>query len=224
MLLRNLTAFALACIFSCAVHATSNQRVPPPVLEEWELLGAGETGTWGQQLFLKEAEETKGVMLLSPDAYTGDIVVRYDVLALTPATVLVAILCASDPGSGDSLTVPPDYDGNIGLWMEGTENYFMAFKNAPHGVTPFIRKNPAASQPLAIAGENLMLAGRYYAVEVGRKGERIWLSVDGETLVEATDSEPLQGGRIALRIRGTAGFQGGCLIRNLEIEGTIANE
>jgi hypothetical protein len=149
--------------------------------------------------------------------YENDVIVRYRVLALTSPTVLVALLSISDQGESNELTVPGDFDGSLGLFVREKENYFFAFKNGPHNVTPFVRKSPSTGESLGTANENSMIAGVYYHVEVGKQQGKLWLTVDGKKLFETEDPDPLAGGHIALRIRGTAGFKAGCLIKDLEI-------
>ncbi|MFY0605114.1 MAG: hypothetical protein JXR10_00265 [Cyclobacteriaceae bacterium] len=200
-------------------RAISKESFSTDQLKEWQLLGDGVVSNWGKQLSLKESDTSKGVMLVSPDTYQGDITVKYSVLALTPATVIVTMLSISDLGDSDELTIPDDYNGSIGLWNKDKESYFFAFKNAPHGVTPFVRKNPNSTGPLAAAKENVMIAGVTYDVEIGRMGTNLWLTIDGEKIFEAVDDKPLKAGRIAIRLRGTAGFPAGCLIRDLVVTG-----
>lgn len=124
----------------------------------------------------------------------------------------------SDLGESENLTIPDDYDGGMGLFASEKENYFFAFKNAPHSNnTPFVRKFPNASGNLGSADESNMIAGIYYDIEIGKYQGKLWLAVNGEKLFEVEDENPLQGGHVALRIRGTAGFKAGCLIKDLEI-------
>jgi len=186
-------------------------------LSKWKLLGKGEVSTWGDQVSLKEVDDSKGVMLISPEIFKNDVILNFKVYALTPATVIVAMLSVSDEGESDELTIPDNYDGSIGLWTEIKENYFIAFKNAPHNKTPFVKKNPKSQKPLIAAKENYMIAGIYYEIEVGKKKGKLWFSIDGEKVFETLDANPLTSGHIALRLRGTAGFSAGCLIKDLII-------
>lgn len=62
-----------------------------------------------------------------------------------------------------------------------------------------------------------MLPGVYYHIDVGREGDRIWLAIDGEKIIEAVDPDPLEDGHFSFRIRGTAGETASCLIRNVKI-------
>jgi len=192
-------------------------KVSAEELKNWTLLGMGEASIWGAQTSLKEADTTKGVMLISPESYGENVIVRYKVLALTPATVMVVLLSLSDEEKSASFTIPEGYDGNIDLLSNVKENYFFAFKNAPHNFTPFIRRYPNTKTALASAKENNMIAGVYYNIEVGRQGAKLWLSIDGEKVFETIDENPLSGGHIAFRLRGTAGFKAGCLIKDLVI-------
>ena len=186
-------------------------------LEDWKIYGQGKAFAIGDQFCLKEDDETKGAMLISPKAYKKDVVLKFKVLALTASSVVAVVLSGSDPGKSDSLTIPSDYDGSFNLWYEEKDNYFFAFKNAPHGFTPFVRKNSAPGIILASAPENKMVAGVYYDVEVGRKDNKLWLSINDEEVFMVEDEDPLSGGHVALRIRGTAGFTGGCLVKDLII-------
>jgi len=187
-------------------------------LLNWNFLGDGKVEIAGSQVAMQESDDSKGVMLVSPKPYGGDVIVRYQVMALTPATVLVALLSVSDLGESDDLTVPENFDGSLGLFLNERENYFFAFKNAPHSnKTPFVRKSPNASGNFGSATENTMIAGVYYDVEVGKYQGKLWLAIDGKKVFETEDKEPLKGGHLALRIRGTAGFKAGCLIKDLEV-------
>jgi hypothetical protein len=117
-----------------------------------------------------------------------------------------------------SLSIPGDYNGAMSLWVNEKDNYFYAFKNASHAYPPFIRKYPVpGGDALAIAEENLMLPGKYYAIELGRIGNKLWLKIDGKKVLETVDESMLPGGHIAFRVRGTAGFKAACLIKDLEI-------
>ena len=193
------------------------EKVSSAGLADWKIWGQGKAFAFGDQTCLKEDNETKGAMLISPKAYKKDVVLKFKVLALTASSVVAVILSGSDPGKSDSLTILPDYDGNFNLWYEEKDNYFFAFKNAPHGFTPFVRKNSAPGIILASAPENKMVAGVYYDVEVGRKDNKLWLSINDEEVFMVEDDDPLSGGHVALRIRGTAGFTGGCLVKDLVI-------
>jgi len=184
----------------------------------WDFHGMGKAFKSGGGSFcLTENDSTVGAILISPDSYTGDVIVRYKTLALTSATVLVFMHSATDVGS-EKLTISSGYNGNMGLWVREKDNYFYAFRNAPHNLPPFIRKYPVpGGEALAMAEENFMLPGVYYSIEIGRMGNRLWLSVDGKKIIETEDKSILPGGHLAFRIRGTAGFKAACLIKEVEI-------
>lgn len=193
------------------------KKITAQELTTWDFYGAGSVSTSGEQLVLKEDDITKGVMIISPNKYPNDVIIKYKALALTPATVIVTMFSMSDTENSTNLNVPDEYDGNIGLWFNDKTNYFVAFKNAPHNVTPFVRKNPLSEGHLASAAENKMIAGVYYQIEIGKRNGKIWLSINDEKAFETTDVNPLGEGHIAVRIRGTGGFKAGCLIKDFEI-------
>lgn len=188
-----------------------------PELQKWHFYGQGELLNLGGQICLKEADNSNGVMLISPHSFGKDVIVKYQVMSLTPATVLVTMLNISDPGNTTDLSIPDDYDGSMNLWSNQKQNYFFAFKNAPHGVNPFVRRNPGSKAPLVSGERDLMVSGIYFDVEVGKVGNNLWLSIDNQLIFEAEDNIEISGGRLAFRIRGTAGFNAGCLIRNVAI-------
>jgi hypothetical protein len=187
-------------------------------LGNWPFYGLGRAYKSGGQFCIAEADSTVGAMIVSPKSYTGDVVIRYKTMALTTPTVLVAMLSASDLGAGGTLTLPEDYNGRMGLWTQEKDNYFFAFKNGAHNYPPFIRKYPEpGNDALVIAKENFMLPGVHYDIELGRIGNKLWLTVDGERIIETEEEEMLAGGHIALRVRGTAGLKAACLIKDLVI-------
>ncbi|UXX79393.1 hypothetical protein N7E81_18740 [Reichenbachiella carrageenanivorans] len=210
----------LLCISTGQLYGQAKEySISPTELNTWALWGQGAIATWGNQTSLQEADETKGILLVSPNIYGNDVILRYKTMALTPATVMVTLLAVSDPGDASALTIPNDYDGGINLITEETENYFFAFKNAPHNNTPFVQKSPNSTGALIAASENKMIAGVYYDIEIGKKKGKLWLKIDNELIFETEDKTPLAAGHIALRLRGTAGFKAGCLIKDMVIVG-----
>ncbi len=192
------------------------QAVTLDELIRWPLSGQGNfilDGT--RQALLEEAPGSAGVTITSPESY-GDVVLRYKVMTLNAATVMVTLLSLSDPGEATGITYPEGYNGNMGFLTSGCENYFVAFRNSPHVTAPFIRKYPA-DETFAIADKDLLLPGVYYDVEMGRKGAYLWLKIDGELVVEATDPAPISGGHLAIRTRGIANHPAACVVRDVVI-------
>lgn len=192
------------------------EKVDPGEMKGWTFLGQGETFLWGNQLGVKEAPGSKGVMLLSPKHYGKEVVVQFKALALTPATVFVVILSARDRDK-DSLIIPAGYDGGMNLWEQG-QNYFFAFKNAPHGSTPYIKKNFSPLKEAVAPAQDHMNTGTYYEVEIGCMSNKLWCRIDGKLMVEMKEEQLLPGGHLALRLRGLPGFEAACLIKDLVIQ------
>lgn len=212
----------LAVLLAPVCVAAQTQHLSPEDLFNWSFYGQGTKLVESHNSFFMKEDpaQSEGVMIVSPESYGENVVVKYDVMTLTPASVLVAILSASNPGSDAGLTIPEDYDGSMNLWINDVESYFYAFRNGPHNFTPFIRKYPvpAGQDPALVSYEkNIMHPGVFYAVELGRRGNKLWLKIDGKKILETTDNEAWGGGHIAFRIRGTAGEYAACLIRNVEI-------
>ncbi len=62
-----------------------------------------------------------------------------------------------------------------------------------------------------------MLPGVYYDIEVGRRGQTLWLKVDGRLIVSADDPDILPGGYLAIRLRGLVGHPAACVIRDVSV-------
>ncbi|MBI9062417.1 MAG: hypothetical protein JEZ14_10555 [Marinilabiliaceae bacterium] len=204
-----------------SIQAISQNRASVKQLEEWTFYGDGIKllEGHGQYLLKENPKGSKGVGLVSPQSYSQDVIMRYEVMPLTPSTVLVALLSASDNGPSTALTLPDSYDGTIKFWQAGCDNYFFAFHNAAHNFPPFVRRfdENTGRVILDMAKKNVMHVGKYYRIEVGRKADLIWLKIEGKTILKTKDSNPYTGGHLGLRIRGTASEYAACLIKNLEI-------
>lgn len=216
-------------IFACIAEVTAQEiKVEPEELLKWDFWGTGliAADVDLKQVLLTEFPGSKGVMLVSPGAYGKDIVVSFRVKPLTPETVLVVLLSASERGDNNGLYLPSDYDGSMGYIINNSENYFVAFHNAAHNTTPFIRKFPQGSSEkiyLAIAEKNVMDL-QEHNVEVGNIAGKISLTIDGEKIIEAKDKEMLSYGHMAFRIRGTKDRIASCLIKDVVIRQVEANK
>jgi hypothetical protein len=198
------------------VRSWKEEKISAEQLAAWKLLGQGQAGAvMGGQTLLSEADVTKGVMLISPSSYGKNVIMKYKILALTDASVFVNILSATDRAS-DKLTIPDNYDGSMDLWTS-SKNYFLAFKNATHGATPFIKKNAEGSKESWAAEQDKMVAGVYYDIEAGKSETKLWLAINGKKIVELEDNSPLNSGRLAFRLRGLPGFKAACLIKDLKV-------
>lgn len=192
------------------------QEITADELLTWDMTGKGQISTVNRQVYLAESQGSAGVLLTSPTKHGIDLVVSYDVMALRPGTVLVALMSLSNTGDG-GLTFEENYDANLPYIINSTSAYMIAFLNAPHNRYPFINRFPAKSNPLAEEDRSHMQPGVYYHIDVGREKDHIWLAINGEKIIEAVDPDPLDEGHFSFRIRGTAAETASCLIRNVKI-------
>lgn len=215
------TIIALTLIISLSGWAQNVKTYTPAELEKWQKLGQGKGYVTHGQFYMEETEGSLGFMIFSPEKYK-DVVLRYEVMTMNPATVLVALLNASDIGVSTDLTITEDNEGSFGYWTKQAEDYMFGYRVMAHNSTPFLRKHPdsgTGSINIGLAEKEVMHSGWRHKVECGRKGSRLWLKIDGKTIIDVTDETPLDAGKIAIRVRGTAGDLGKCMMRNLEIEG-----
>lgn len=207
-------------IFISIQLSAQQTEVPANDLIKWDFYGTGIAKIDHKQIYMSEAKNSVGVILVSPESYSADVIMRYELMPLTAATVCVAMLNVHDEDDF-SYSVPKQYNGYVQHWTQDMNGYFFAFHNASHNWTPFLQKAEEVkdmAEKLDIAKENVMQVGKYYSIEVGKKDSKIWLKIDGEIVLEANDVNPFNGGHLALRIRGTAWDKASCLIRKLTIE------
>jgi len=212
-----LTVAALVAMTGCSVPKAKNTNRS---LENWILWGIGErTVETDGTVRLSENKRSKGVMLISPEPVKGDCILRYDVQAATEQTVLVTLFSLSNKGTPDSLVVPDSYDGNVEWLLNNTQGYFVAFANRAHTRKPFIRKLPhdLRQADLVEASKHYIHPGQWYRIEVGMQKGRLFLKVDGKTIIETIDRNGLNGGHLGLRIRGTKTGLAECRIRHSKI-------
>ncbi len=217
--MKNLIVVLLVMI-AAGLQAQTVTKYSPKDLESWQSLGDGLGYATHSQFMMEEVEGSIGFMIFSPKKY-NDVVLRYEVMTMNPATVLVALLNTSDLGKSTGLTLNDNSD-SFGFWTKEVEDYMFGFRVMAHNSTPFLRKHPApngGNSEIGLAEKNVMHSGWRHTVECGKKGSRIWLKIDGETLIDVTDDKPLGAGQIAIRVRGTGSDLGKSMIRNLEIIG-----
>lgn len=203
------------------LSAATIEITPETLHTEWAFHGMGSHAAQNRMFYMEEAEGSAGVMLVSPQAYQGDLTLRYELMPMNAASVCVVILHASDKGEAGSLTLPENYDGGMGHWIREVDNYFFAFHNAAHDRTPFAVRFPGGS-PIGEFGANVIRSGEFHTIEIQRRGGTLSLSVNGKQLFQGTDPEPLDGGHLAFRIRGIPQLPAACLIRNVILEtGTL---
>ena len=220
LIMKNLFV-AVFILFVAVVQAQTVTKYSPKDLESWQSLGAGLGYVTHNQFMMEEVEGSIGFMIFSPEKY-NDVVLRYEVMTMNPATVLVALLNASDMGNSIGLTISDDNKGSFGFWTKEAEDYMFGFRVVAHNSTPFLRKHPATegeSTTIGLAEKDMMHSGWRHTVELGKKGKKLWLKIDDETVIDVTDEKPLDAGKISIRVRGTAVILGKSMIRNLEIIG-----
>lgn len=213
--------FILMALFVVStIVSAQSLKISPKDLEEWQSVGEGKGYVTHGQFMMEEVEGSKGFMLLSPNKY-NDVILRYEAMTMNPATVLVAIINASDIGPSSMLTVRENSD-SFGFWTKEVEDYMFGFRVMAHNSTPFLRKHPVTggNAIIGLAKKNVMHSGWRHLIECGKRGQHLWLKIDGETIIDVQDKQPLDAGKIAIRVRGTGSDLGKFMLRNLEIEGT----
>lgn len=215
----NKKVFAVSMALLC-LHNTTRAGVDTIALDEWHFVGSGFAADVDDALLVSEYPDSLGVMLISPDAYDCGVSIKFEVLPLNPESVLVVMLDASDVGAESTLSLPDAYDGDVGHLLNNVDAYFVAFHNAAHNRTPFVRRHPfirGESSDLDAAETNVM-STRWHAVEVSHDGKgHLRLFIDDRAVLDAQDADPLSAGNLALRLRGTKTHVASALFRNVTI-------
>lgn len=144
------------------------QEISADELMNWDMMGKGQLSAVNKQVYLAESQGSAGVLLTCPAKYGKELVVSYDVMALRPGTVLVALMSLSNTGDG-GLKFEDGYDANLRYISNSTNAYMIAFLNAPHNRYPFINRFPAKNNPLVEDDKSHMQPGVYYHINVGRE-------------------------------------------------------
>lgn len=135
-----------------------NQNVDAKTLEpvtlrarhvaRWPFYGIGKVDSDHSQVVLSEDDGSKGVMLVSPEPYCGDVTVRYDVHVLLRATVMITNLATMNTGETE-LTFPAHYDGNVDFMFESLDMYNFVYHGGAHNREgPFLRRLPTQGKKL----------------------------------------------------------------------------
>jgi hypothetical protein len=91
------------------------------------------------------------------------------------------------------------------------------FHTGYHQPNAFLTRNPGfidlARAPDKAIGE------KWHDVEIGRKGRKLWMKINGKTILDAKDphTPPLPGGQIGLRLRGPGNGTFSCLYKDLSV-------
>jgi hypothetical protein len=201
-------------------HSETNNVVKVPIRdlnEKWSFYGIGSRKIERGMFYMKEDPNSQGVMVVSTEPYNKNITVKYEIMPMSAASVCVVILSASDSGDSKSLTIPEKYDGSMSHWIQHVDNYFFAFHNAAHNKTPFAIRFPE-KKTIQLHDKNVMITGIFSTIEAGRHEDKVWLKVNGESIFEGRDTNPLDSGHLAFRIRGLSEEPASCLIKNVTIE------
>jgi hypothetical protein len=190
--------------------------ISPEELAAWEVSGPAETGVIDTDegpvvRFKGTIESPDSVALLSPDAYAEDLIVRFRIRFGKPKSIAVTLLSASTAGTGELLVMPDEHPDWL-FWGHPTDaraqSYLFSIHTAFHQRDALLRKRPGRGR-LHATPDTVSEEGRWYTLEMGKMGDRVWMDRDGEPFLEATDPDPLPGGRVGFLFtaEGNAGFQ-----------------
>lgn len=188
------------------------------------MYGDGQVGGSQGQVVLSQTPDSEGVMLISPEVYCGDTILRFDLKTLTPTTIMISNIATLN-SDGTALAFPEDYDGDSLHMYENFGMYNFVYSVEPHDRPgPFFRRfpNPGSQVHLNASDRQFVTYSTYHAIEIGHIEDRIWLSIDGRTVTEWIDPEPLEGGHVVFRVVGAAHERGAVFLRNVRISNNLS--
>lgn len=202
LILASIFLFNSCAIIKNYVSGVKTEKISIAELSKWRLVGIGDVKIDFSEkaVAFTEGKGSKAATLISPESYGQEVVVRFKVKPLRYEGVNVVFLSLSE--NGNNVVFPSDFYDILDFYSKGSvQNYFVAFHNGYHKATPFIKKNPGMSE-IATA-KSLEKGERWYDIETGRQGAKVWLKIDGVIVASGKDTgNGIPGGRIGLRIRG----------------------
>lgn len=194
-------------------------------LETWWASGDGDVVPFrGRAMQLTEHIGSEGVNLISPHMFAPNSVIQFDVMTLRAATVLVFLHSLHDVSESGPIRLSPDFDGSLGRLPAESSYYMFAFHNAPHFRFPFVNKRtPKGMQLLQETNQSYMQTGAWYTVEIGRYENNVWLRINDKLVLNTVDDNPLRGGHIGFRIRGSGTEIASTFIKDVVIKTLVEN-
>lgn len=187
-------------------------------LRTWDTYGKGITAVNHQQLLFSETDGSKGFMLVSDKIYRGNINIKFDLMILRPASVMLVGMLARNRNSHDDLFAEMK-DVNYKYFLNNLQLYMVGVYNAPHNIPgPYIRKiNNSNAYPLVDVEDSFLQVGKYSQIEISKKDNLLKLKIDGLEVLQYEDLDPLDHGKVFFRVRGTEHETASILIKNVEI-------
>lgn len=205
--LLTIVLISILMITSCKSNDFIENKISSQELSQWKTIGKGKTSIKDHEFIFEEIDSSGGFFLVSPKSYQGDMVLQYKIKGLSKASVLIVLFSASDTAETIELTLPKKNANteDIWEWRREMNHYNVTFNNKSHGYTPFFYKNISSLERdfHLRKQENIMNHNQWVSVEIGKKENRVWFSLNDIVIFERTDHNPLLGGHLIFRISGT---------------------
>ncbi len=185
------------------------EKISPQQLYTWQTLDKGKRTIKNDALLLEETQGSDGYFLISPKKYKGDYVLNYKVKAMSESAVLITLFSVSQRDDTGKLDLPKNDASpkEIWEWRSSLEHYNLTFNNKSHGNKPFFFKNisPFSRGFYQSLPKNIVTVGKWYDVEIGKTGTRLWFKLNNTIVFDVQDCNPLTEGHLIFRISGTTG-------------------
>lgn len=210
---------AISILFTAGCGAPGTNKTSVGDLASWTVAGIGSVSPAPEEkaVRVREGADSKGLTLVSPRAFGEKVVVRFKVKPEQYEGVCVVLLSAADASTG-GIAIPPNHDGGMAYWSEGTvHDYMVAFHTGYHQPNMFIRRNPGMKE--IVLKKDIAAGQQWYDIEIGRAGAHVWMKVDGRSALDAIDpGDIMPGGYIGIRLRGPGDGSYSCLFRDVSVK------
>lgn len=175
----------------------------------WKVYGAADVQVKSNGLFqIDEKKAGEGVIIESLNDFDGDWVLSFESMLLSPSASLSAKFYDGDE----------DYTFNI-----HTEALNLArgiFRNGEDLSQSEDMSLPEAVKRLDFMASmlrNKMVLNKFYKTDIAKRGNKLSIFIDGCRIATIEDKQPLDRGKLSLKIIGLKNHAAGILIRNAAI-------
>ncbi|MBQ4821167.1 family 16 glycoside hydrolase [Aquimarina sp. MMG016] len=204
-----LLTISFILLISCKQRALQQEEITAQELSKWKTLDKGKSTVKNDELIIEETKGSNGYFLISPKTYKGDFIINYKVKAMSESSVLITLFSASQKNDTDELILPENDASpeEFWQWRSNMKHYNLTFNNKSHGYKPFFFKNmsPHSRGFYQTLPDNITEVGKWYDVEIGKKGTHLWFKLNNNIVFNVEDCNPLNDGHLIFRISGTTG-------------------
>lgn len=175
--------------------------------EFWRLEGTGAATIENGRLVLQEDPDGVGVVLWTQSDWPENVELSFDLSFSNKRGIGVFFFAAQGAQGEDLFDTPTTRTGVYDEYIHGELNAYSFslhrfFPDGKHNPGANLRRNPGFNLLNAASPDPVTEADRDYHIRLRKVGGSIQLEVDGATIHDYVDEDPLGAGKIGFRLRG----------------------